>query len=161
MENTYRLKINESHDFELSREMVSGLDMLKTGTDTYHLLYHGKSYHIEFITSGFDQKHYVVKINNSENGVRISNPLDILIDEMGFSSNDDKNIGEIAAPMPGLILDILVQEGQEVTVNDSLLILEAMKMENMITSPRNGIIKSIKVKKGAAVEKKHVLVEFE
>ncbi len=63
--------------------------------------------------------------------------------------------------MPGLILDINVKVGQEVQENDALLILEAMKMENIITSPRNGIIKSVSVKNGDAVEKNHLLIEFE
>jgi biotin carboxyl carrier protein len=63
--------------------------------------------------------------------------------------------------MPGLILEIHVQTGQEVNEDDPLLILEAMKMENVITSPRDGIIKSITVKKGETVDKNQLLIEFE
>ena len=63
--------------------------------------------------------------------------------------------------MPGLILEILVSKGQEVKENESLLILEAMKMENVIVSPREGIIKSITVGKGDAVVKNQLLLEFE
>ncbi|MCL4126550.1 UNVERIFIED_CONTAM: hypothetical protein GTU68_064554 [Idotea baltica] len=63
--------------------------------------------------------------------------------------------------MPGLILEINIAVGQEVKENDSLLILEAMKMENILTSPRDGIIKSISVSKGDAVEKNQLLIEFE
>ena len=63
--------------------------------------------------------------------------------------------------MPGLILEVSVEDGQEVKEGDALLILEAMKMENVITSPRDGKIKKIEVKQGEAVEKKHVLLTFE
>jgi biotin carboxyl carrier protein len=63
--------------------------------------------------------------------------------------------------MPGLILEIHVRIGQAVNENDPLLILEAMKMENVITSPRDGIIKSISVKKSDAVDKNQLLIEFE
>jgi len=63
--------------------------------------------------------------------------------------------------MPGLILEINVEVDQEVNENDTLLILEAMKMENVITSPRSGIIKSISVNKGEAVEKNQLLIEFQ
>ncbi|MCL4139960.1 UNVERIFIED_CONTAM: hypothetical protein GTU68_044878 [Idotea baltica] len=63
--------------------------------------------------------------------------------------------------MPGLIIDISVTKNQEVKENQPLLILEAMKMENIITSPKDGIIKSISVKKGDAVEKNQLLIEFE
>jgi len=63
--------------------------------------------------------------------------------------------------MPGLILDIHVDKGQEVKEDEALLILEAMKMENVITSPRDGIIKSVSVSKGEAIDKGHLLIEFE
>ena len=63
--------------------------------------------------------------------------------------------------MPGLILEINVKEGQEVKENDPLLILEAMKMENVINSPREGIIKSVEVKQGQTVDKNMLLIEFE
>ncbi|MBO6632249.1 MAG: acetyl-CoA carboxylase biotin carboxyl carrier protein subunit, partial [Psychroserpens sp.] len=51
--------------------------------------------------------------------------------------------------------------GTEVQEDDTLLILEAMKMENVITSPRQGVIKSISVTKGETVDKNALLVEFE
>jgi biotin carboxyl carrier protein len=63
--------------------------------------------------------------------------------------------------MPGLILEIQVKEGQDVKEDDTLLILEAMKMENVIHSPREGIIKSINVKQGETVDKDSLLIEFE
>jgi biotin carboxyl carrier protein len=63
--------------------------------------------------------------------------------------------------MPGLILEISVIVGQVVKENDSLLILEAMKMENSFLSPRNGTIKSISVLLGDAVDKGQLLIEFE
>jgi biotin carboxyl carrier protein len=63
--------------------------------------------------------------------------------------------------MPGLILEINVAVGQHVAENDPLLILEAMKMENSFLSPRDGIIKSIVVVKGQAVDKGQLLIEFE
>jgi biotin carboxyl carrier protein len=63
--------------------------------------------------------------------------------------------------MPGLILEINIKEGQEVKENDALLILEAMKMENVINSPRDGIIKTIAVNKGETVDKNVLLIAFE
>ena len=63
--------------------------------------------------------------------------------------------------MPGLIIDISITIGQEVKENDTLLILEAMKMENSITSPRDGVIKTISVTKNDTVKKNQLLIEFE
>ena len=80
---------------------------------------------------------------------------------MGFETGTTKKVNEIKAPMPGLILDINVEIGQEVKEDDPLLILEAMKMENALTSPRDGVIKSISVTKGDAVDKNQLLIEFE
>jgi biotin carboxyl carrier protein len=62
--------------------------------------------------------------------------------------------------MPGLILEISVVVGQTVKENDSLLILEAMKMEIVFLSPRDGIIKSISVGLGDTVDRQ-LLIEFE
>jgi biotin carboxyl carrier protein len=59
-----------------------------------------------------------------------------------------------------LIIDMKVQPGDTVKVGDPLLILEAMKMENMLKSPGDGVVKSVKVKKGDTVEKNQVLIEF-
>ncbi|MEM7382618.1 MAG: acetyl-CoA carboxylase biotin carboxyl carrier protein subunit, partial [Bacteroidota bacterium] len=81
--------------------------------------------------------------------------------QMGFALGSAKDVSSIEAPMPGLILDISVSEGQEVNEGDPLLILEAMKMENVITSPRNGVVKSVPISQGETVEKKHLLIEFE
>jgi biotin carboxyl carrier protein len=72
-----------------------------------------------------------------------------------------KQVNAIKAPMPGLILEINVVVGQTVQENDPLLILEAMKMENSFLSPRDGVIKSIAVTKGDAVDKGQLLIEFE
>ena len=71
-----------------------------------------------------------------------------------------KKLNHIKAPMPGLVLSILVEEGKEVKKGDALIILEAMKMENILKSPADGIVKKIAVKKGVPVEKNQLLIEF-
>jgi biotin carboxyl carrier protein len=63
--------------------------------------------------------------------------------------------------MPGMVLSVSVAEGQQVQKGDPLLVLEAMKMENVIKSPGEGTVKSIAVKAGAAVEKNALLIRFE
>ncbi|MFO7914124.1 MAG: pyruvate carboxylase subunit B [Candidatus Krumholzibacteriales bacterium] len=64
----------------------------------------------------------------------------------------------LIAPMPGMVIEYKVQEGDEVSVGDVLLILEAMKMQNSITSNVNGVIKSIKIAPGNSVEKNQVIM---
>lgn len=65
---------------------------------------------------------------------------------------------EITAPIPGKILDILVQGGQTVKKGDVLLILEAMKMENQVVASENGVVSRIQVSKGASVNVGDILL---
>ncbi|WP_318311307.1 acetyl-CoA carboxylase biotin carboxyl carrier protein subunit [Flagellimonas crocea] len=161
MDNSYTVKVGDDFDFALSADAISSLDLIKTGPAAFHLLKNGISYHIKILDSDFNKGSYTISVNGSEFQTSIRTPLDELIKKMGFATKAGKNIDSISAPMPGLILDILVKEGQEVNEEDQLLILEAMKMENIITSPRKGVIKSINVSKGAAVDKKQLLIEFQ
>ncbi len=72
----------------------------------------------------------------------------------------DVDSGEITirAPMPGLIVAIPVHEGQEVKAGDTVIILESMKMQNELKSPRDGTVQRISVATGQTVEQKKVLV---
>ncbi len=161
MEESYSVVVNKDHEFGFTPEIISQLDVLEVGTNKFHLLKDGKSFHFEILERKFTSKEYRIKVNGSEYELSIRTPLLHLIDAMGFASNGSKSVALIEAPMPGLILEIPVKEGQEIKENDTLVILEAMKMENSITSPRDGIIKEVSVKVGDAVDKKQVLITFE
>lgn len=71
------------------------------------------------------------------------------------------NPDHIVSYIPGTIVEIFVKEGQKVKEGKSLLILEAMKMRNLITMPRNGKIKAIKIVKGDRIPKGRIMVEIE
>jgi biotin carboxyl carrier protein len=120
-----------------------------------------KSVTSKIIKSDFLNRTYTVKINSNLYKVEISNELDVLIKDMGLSLAASKVINDVKAPMPGMILDIMVSEGQEVKEGDNLLVLEAMKMENTILAPRDAVIKSISIAKGKTVTKNEVLIEME
>ncbi len=68
---------------------------------------------------------------------------------------------ELRSPMPGLILNLAVKPGDSVKKGDTLLALEAMKMENLIKATGEGIVKRIAVESGSSVEKGETLIEFE
>jgi len=161
MSKTYTLKVNSNHEFKLNTLDVSKADIIRLSKSKHHVLHNNKSIIAEIIESDFKSKLYKVKVNNNIYNTNINNDLDNLINKMGFEIGVSKLVNEIKAPMPGLILDINVEIGQEVKEDDALLILEAMKMENIITSPRDGIIKTISVIKGNAVDKNELLIEFE
>lgn len=157
----YEVKVNGVLDLSISDDDIQALDSIKISPSKYHILQDGKSYNAEITDTCFHQKTYQVKINNKTYNILIHNQLDLIIKELGFEIGNSKKVDKITAPMPGLILEIPVKIGDEVKENQALLILEAMKMENIISSPRDGIIKSIQVKKGDAVDKNKLLIEFE
>lgn len=71
-----------------------------------------------------------------------------------------KGAGHIKSPLPGVILNVFVKEGDTVKVGDKLIMLEAMKMENNINSDKEGIVKSVKVKTGDSVLEGDMLIEI-
>jgi biotin carboxyl carrier protein len=86
--------------------------------------------------------------------------MDLLLLQMGLNNNSTGKVNSIKAPMPGLILEINAQQGDVVSPGDTLLVLEAMKMENVIKASGEGTVKSVRVSKGQSVEKGQVLIEF-
>lgn len=161
MEDQYKVKVNDELEYELNSDDLSSLDALATSAISYHVLINNKPFTAQILQADFHKKSYEVRINNNNYSVSIEDKLDLLIDKMGFALSSSRNISSIEAPMPGLILEISVKVGQEVKEDDPLLILEAMKMENVISSPRDGIIKAIHVSQGNAVDKNNLLIEFE
>jgi biotin carboxyl carrier protein len=161
MDSTYKLSVNNLNSFDLSESDLNNLDASRVSNSKFHILKNNKPYIAEIISCDFIAKKYTIKVNNNNYEVAISDGLDQLISSMGIERGKTKVINDIKAPMPGLILEISVEVGQTVKENDSLLILEAMKMENSFLSPRDGVIKSIAVQKGNAVDKGQLLIEFE
>lgn len=161
MSQRFKVSVNETYEFSFSEEDLVSLDVLHTSESEYHVLKEGRPFDVEVVSNFFHNRTYKIKVKNETYEVAIKNELDQQIAEMGFSLGSTKNISNIIAPMPGLILDIHVREGEMVAEDSPLLILEAMKMENIITSPREGVIKNITVKKGDAVDKKQLLISYE
>ena len=161
MAKDYKTKVNDEHDFQFSEEEIKDLDIRKLKENTFHILQQNKSFRSQIVKNDFLNREYQVKINSNTYSVRINNELDILIDDMGLSLGNAQQVNDIKAPMPGLILEVNVKEGDEVKEGDYLLVLEAMKMENTLSAPRDGIVKKVTVSKGATVEKNELLIEME
>ncbi|NJX16650.1 biotin/lipoyl-containing protein [Tamlana crocina] len=161
MSKNFKATVNSAFHFNISESDVSNLDALETSKTSYHILHQNKPYEAKIVSSHFNGKSYRIRINNNNYHVQINDDLDVMIKDMGFTARASKLVDVIKAPMPGLILEIQVDVGQTVKENDPLLILEAMKMENSMVSPRDGVIKSIVIKPGDAVDKNQLLIEFE
>ncbi|MFK5983119.1 MAG: acetyl-CoA carboxylase biotin carboxyl carrier protein subunit [Flavobacteriaceae bacterium] len=161
MKNNFKVKVNSKWEFDVSKEDLQNLDAVSSSEDLYHILHKNKSYKAEIVEADFDNRNYSVELNGAVYSVSIANQLDQLIKEMGFSVGTSKNVKLVKAPMPGLVLEVNVEVGQEVSEDDALLVLEAMKMESTLVSPSSGIVKNIAIKSGETVEKGQLLIEFE
>lgn len=135
-------------------------DILNVGNQEYHLLLNNKSYNILVVKIDPAEKKIVVKINGKKYMLDVKDKYDELLHNLGLDNIASKKINDIKAPMPGMVLNILVGEGQQVKKGDSLLVLEAMKMENVLKSPTDGVIKKVIASKGTAVEKNQLLIQF-
>jgi biotin carboxyl carrier protein len=140
-------------------ESIQG-DLIQVNEFQYHLLMDNKSYNIDLIKLDIEEKSIVVKINSIKFSLKIKDKYDELLHNLGLDQLASKKLNDIKAPMPGMVLNILVQEGDTVKKGDALLVLEAMKMENILKSPADGTIKKIVAIKGNAVEKNQILIQF-
>jgi biotin carboxyl carrier protein len=120
-----------------------------------------KSTNVEILEVFPREKKVRLKVNNSIHEVLVEDRFDLLLKEMGMESGVGKEVKDIKAPMPGLVIEVLVKTGDTIEKDSPVVILEAMKMENVIKSPSKGTIKSISAIKGNAVEKNEVLLNFE
>ncbi|HTM98420.1 MAG TPA: acetyl-CoA carboxylase biotin carboxyl carrier protein subunit [Pedobacter sp.] len=164
----YNVKVNDQYSFAISTDnstiSVNNeavlVDSEQLNAKIKHVIYHKKSYTVEIVAFDKAEKTAVVKVNGSIYKVDVEDQFDQLLRQLGMDSLAVNKVQQIKAPMPGLVLNVLVAEGDEVKKGDNLLVLEAMKMENMIKSPTDGIIKKIGIKQGDKVEKNQVLINF-
>lgn len=157
----YSVTVNEKN-FSIEQD---GGDFLINGTimdweinpiDNRHfqIIKGQKSYVVELVKLDAAKKELTLKINNKSAEVKIQDKFDLLLEKLGMNGQANAKLTSITAPMPGLILEINVQEGDTVEKDQPMVILEAMKMENIIKSPGDGIVKKILVTTGESVEKK-------
>lgn len=168
----YNVKVNNSNSFKtdlklnetlfegsLNEQLIKG-DFIKINDYQYHLIYNNTSYNIDVVKLNPAEKTIVLKINSIKYTLELKDKYDTLLQSLGMDSGASKKVNQIKAPMPGMVLNVLVNEGSEVKKGDVLLVLEAMKMENMLKSPADGIVKKVAVQKGNAVEKNQLLIQF-
>lgn len=135
-------------------------DLSKLADGHFHILKNDRSYSVEVLSIEAATKTVQLKINGQIHDIQVKDRFDLLLEKMGMSNAAASKVNNIKAPMPGLIVGISLEVGSVVSKGDTVLILEAMKMENSIKAPGDGTVKAIKVQKGDRVEKGQVLVEF-
>ena len=125
------------------------------------MIYQGKSFKGEILNRDIENRKLRLKLNHRVFELKKKFALDELIAELGLDKVKVKQLKEIASPMPGRILNIQVQVGDHVKVGDPILSLEAMKMENILKSDGEGVVKRVAIEKEQVVDKGQLLIEFE
>ena len=146
------IRLEEKEGQWFLNDALFNADVAELKPGHYHIINNQKSYHAEVVKYDLVTKTCTIKINNTLIPVQLKNRIDLLLDKMGMANASAGKVNNIKAPMPGLIIALKIQEGDSVKAGDQLLILEAMKMENILKSPGDGVVKKIKVKKGDSVE---------
>ena len=158
---------NQTFDIQSNKSEISvnsqpfKWDMVEIKDGNFHILYNNRSFNAEVLEADYQTKSFLIKINKIKYSISLKDRFDILLDQLGLSNADATKVNDLKAPMPGLIVDIKVQVGDSVKKGDTILILEAMKMENVLKASGDGKIKAIKISAKQNVEKNQVMIEFE
>lgn len=137
-----------SRTYAFSKQ-ANGRRLLRLGT---------KLYKIDNVK--YDRHTVEFTLNGQWCRVDIRDEQELLLDKLGFKTTAELSEGRLNAPMPGKILEVMVQEGDKVTQGQPVAILEAMKMENELKAPVDGTIEEIAVKEGDSVEKNALILEI-
>lgn len=162
----YEVKVNEARqhwkvsikeedsdwvNYEISKEDYQSLD------NTISFIFENSSYLVDAVGSGTD---YTVYTRGAYRNVTIYND-EMLLHESLKSGSAMGDSDSLTSGMPGKIVEVFVKEGEEVTKDQPLLIMEAMKMENEMRASSDGKIKTVEVKPGDNVESGQTLISFE
>lgn len=131
------------------------------GPGVYDVRMGNRNVRAELIDGPDAQGHVHVRINGVEMRIQVANHRSLLLEKMGMNVAEDAGLNRVEAPMPGKVLSVSVKTGDEVQEGDALLVLEAMKMENVIRAPQTGILSEVLPVAGQAVEKGALLVAYE
>lgn len=136
------------------------LDLVSNGQGSWHLIRDNRSWNVELLEANTAEKTCSLMVNGVTFTVTLKDRYDELLAKLGMDNLTSGAVKDLKAPMPGLVIDIHVSPGDEVKKGDPLLVLEAMKMENVLKAPVDSVIGDIPVNKGIAVEKNQVLIQF-
>jgi biotin carboxyl carrier protein len=158
--NDQSFRIESSDNGFIVNGKAVSWDVSKVRDGYFHILLNNGSYRAEVVEVDRTAKRIMIKVNGRQYPVVIKDKFDLLLEKMGMNASAGARVNHVRAPMPGLIIQLKVKDGDEVKAGDTLVILEAMKMENIIKAPGNATVKSVKVRMGEGVEKNQILIEF-
>ena len=157
--STYSIDNNEGQ--WLVNDKNTDLDICPLPNGMISILHNGRSYAAIIEKVDRKNKEVTVRVNGQIYTTTIKEPIDQLLTNMGLDLKAMQKAEPVTAPMPGMVLKVLVEPGQQVNKGDGLIVLEAMKMENQLKAAAPGVVKAIKVAERTAVDKGTILIEME
>jgi biotin carboxyl carrier protein len=154
----YEFTVKDDYEYSYKKQDVK-IELIEEADGFTILSCMGVRYPVEILSHR--QNTYEILVNGVGYSFSIETPFSLSRKKMLFSKEPPLKTMVIRAPMPGKILDIMVESGQTVNSGEALLVLEAMKMQNTITSLAKGIVSKVVVKPGINVGKDDVLIEIE
>ncbi len=160
-----KAKVNNKYDFIVedtshTKNTLSDLDIIEIKKGSFHIIKANISYNAEVLKANTEEKSFIIRVNGNKYTVQLKDKYDELLEKLGMNNTSAAKIKDIKAPMPGLVVDIRVKEGDEIKKGDALVVLQAMKMENILKCPADVTIKRIHVKKDDAIEKNQLIISF-
>lgn len=140
---------------------VFDADVSRISDKEFHIIRNLRSYNV--VVTGINRKEKTVTmmVNGTKYHAALKDRLDDLLRSMGMDKAITQKISEVKAPMPGLVLRVMAEAGKVIKKGEPILVLEAMKMENILKSSADAVVKKVSVVKGDKVEKNQVLVVME
>ena len=135
------------------------LQINRVSEHAYAIIINGKPYRV--LLESVDGANLTVTVNGVQHTMVVQDERAQLLELYGIADSNSAMEKEVRAPMPGLVLELLVAEADAVEAGQGLLVLEAMKMENEIKAAADGKVARIHVKAGDPVAKGDLLLEFE
>jgi biotin carboxyl carrier protein len=164
----YEAKVNEDVSLEVAAEngqfLVHGqapAELRAIGPYSFQVVQGGRNFRVHVVSVDAAAQTVVLKVNGKRAEVKLSTEIDRMLQRLGIAAKSNAKVSDVRAPMPGQIHSILVEVGQQVQKGDPLLILVAMKMENVIKAPTDGIIAKIFVQVGENVQKGELLMTID
>ncbi len=152
---TVKDKRNSITISENSEILINGkahhYELIQVNNSSYKLLIDQKIYDISIVKINSDK--FVVSLEGYTYETLVRTALQERATKVIEQQGSAHHLREIKAPMPGMILKIKKKPGEKINLGESIIILEAMKMENDIKSPVSGVIKDVYISEGTAVEK--------
>ncbi len=166
----YKITVNNKFSFSVEpapdiksgkiNERAEVWDSIQIKEGLFHVIKDNKSYTVDIIKADYAGKNFIISVNGTHYKLSLKDKFDELLKNLGMDNPADKKVNHIPAPMPGMVIEVCVKEGASIKKGESLIVLEAMKMENILKSPVDGIIKKVNVSKGSIVEKNQILIQF-